>query len=476
MTAKPRRARTFLLAALAWSLGLFTLLRTPWVAERLVLPLTQLQKQAADYYAGSPAVPIAVTAECSGTDALALCLAAILAYPVSRRSRLAAAAGAVALILALNTVRIATLGRAAASPALFRALHLQVWPAILVLAAAAYVFAWMRTATRPDGGSETTGPDDGGLPSLVRRFAPRAAVLLAGFALCGPAIARSETLIAAGAWTASAAAFILTTAGLAARASGNVLATSRGAFMVTPDCLATALVPLYAAAVLTARVTGPRRALALLAGPPLFAALAVARLLLLALPPALAASPLFLVHGFHQIVLAVAIVVLLALWRERAAAGRWPRAARRAAVALAAGGILAVVAGAPLTSAILGVARAAASFAPRTITELTSPGDAQGALAILPAFQAALLLALGMTALVGWRRLLWAFGALLVSQVALLVVLGDATGRAGLETHALLLRAWAVGVPVGLTLAMLRAGSAAAATPVGLRPAADGPR
>lgn len=93
MSAEPRRATKFLLISLGWSLGLFALLRTPWVDERLVLPVTQLQKQAADFYAGSPAVPIAVTQECSGTDVLALCLAAILACPVSWRARLAGATG-----------------------------------------------------------------------------------------------------------------------------------------------------------------------------------------------------------------------------------------------------------------------------------------------------------------------------------------------------------------------------------------------
>ena len=59
--------------------------------------------------------------------------------------------GGVAFVLGLNTVRIATLGHAAASPALFRALHLQVWPAILVLATAGYVFAWMRRALGATG-------------------------------------------------------------------------------------------------------------------------------------------------------------------------------------------------------------------------------------------------------------------------------------------------------------------------------------
>src|SRR6185436_15169023 len=146
MRAEPRRATLFLLAALAWSLGLFALLRSPWVEGRLVLPLTRFQEQAADYYAGRPPVPIAVTLECSGTDVLALCLAAILACPVSWRLRLTGAVGAVVFVLGLNTVRIASLGRAVASPALFETLHLQVWPAVLVLATAGYVFAWMRSA------------------------------------------------------------------------------------------------------------------------------------------------------------------------------------------------------------------------------------------------------------------------------------------------------------------------------------------
>ena len=125
---------------------------------------------------------------------------------------------------------------------------------------------------------------------------------------------------------------------------------------------------------------------------------------------------------------------------------------------------------------MLGAARAVASLAPHTLTELAAPGDAQGALALLPAYQAGLLLALGMTAFAGWRRLLPAFGVLLASQVVFLVVLGELADHAGLVAHALLLRAWAVGVPVVLTLVMLRAGPPAAGTLAPLRPAADGPR
>jgi len=459
---------TFLLAALAWSLGLFAALRLPWVEKRLVVPLTQAQKQAADYYAGSPAVPVVATLECSGTDVLALCLAAILACPVPWRARLAGSAGAVAFILALNTVRIATLGHTAASPDLFRVLHLQVWPAILVLAVAGYVFAWMRQALVRAEQPQGIGDCETALAPLVRRFAPRAAVLLVAFALCGPWIARSDTLLAAGAWLAGAAALVLAAAGLTAAATGNVLATSRGAFIVTPDCLATALVPLYVAAVFTARWTWRARAVALIAAVPLFAGLAMIRLLLLALPPALAASPLFLVHGFHQLVLAVIGVVLLALWTEPPAPRRWARAARRAAAALGAAALLAVIVGGHLTSVVLGGALALAPHAPM---DLTAPGDAQGALALLPAFQAGLLLALGMAAVLGWRRLLSAFALLLASQVGFLVFAGLAD-RGGLVPHALFLRAWAVGVPVVLTMVMLRAGPRA---PAPLRPAADGP-
>ena len=72
----------------------------------------------------------------------------------------------------------------------------------------------------------------------------------------------------------------------------------------------------------------------------------------------------------------------------------------------------------------------------------------------------------------GWRRLLAAFGVLLASQVVFLLALGE-LDHAGFVAHALVLRAWAVGVPVALTLAMLRAGTPAVAP---LRPAADGPR
>jgi exosortase/archaeosortase family protein len=473
--ARPTRATSFLLAALAWSLGLFALLRSPWGERQLVIPLTQLQEQAAEYFAGRPSARVVVTSECSGTDVAALCLAAILACPVPWRTRLAGATGGIALVLALNTLRIATLGRAAASPALLQVLHLQVWPVVLILATAGYVFAWMRWALGARGQAEdgVSGEVDA-FPVIVRRFAPRAAVLLVAFALSAPWIARSRDLVSAGAWTVWSATFLLTGLGVAATASGNMLVTGRGAFVVTPECIATALIPLYVAGVLAARWSWPRRAVALLAALPLFALLAIVRLLVLALPPAIAASPLFLVHGFHQIVLAIVGVVLLALWREPVAGRGWGRAARRAGAALGAAALLAVLLGRALTTVVLGAAGAVASLAPQTLQDLAAPGDAQGALALLPAYQAALLLAIGVIALPGWRRFAVALGLLLASQVVLFAALGALAAGAGLVAHALLLRGWAVAVPLVLALVLWRAGPPSAQNLLPLPPVAHG--
>jgi hypothetical protein len=125
---------------------------------------------------------------------------------------------------------------------------------------------------------------------------------------------------------------------------------------------------------------------------------------------------------------------------------------------------------------VLGAAGAVASLDPRTLTELAAPGDAQGALALLPAYQAGLLVAIGLTVLPGWGRFLTAFGLLLASQVLLLAVLGELAAHAGLVAHALLLRAWAVAVPVVLALVLWRAAPAPVRALPPLRPAADGPQ
>ena len=70
-----------------------------------------------------------------------------------------------------------------------------------------------------------------------------------------------------------------------------MLSTGRGGFLVTQECISTPLIPVYLAAVCVyARAWRPRM-LGILAAAPLFVGLGIARLLVVALPPALIGSP-----------------------------------------------------------------------------------------------------------------------------------------------------------------------------------------
>ena len=83
-TARGRAdAVKFALRGVAWSLGLFGLLRLNWTELHGVLPFTRAQAAVAVGLFGPSALPVEVTLACSGADALALCLGAILAYPVT---------------------------------------------------------------------------------------------------------------------------------------------------------------------------------------------------------------------------------------------------------------------------------------------------------------------------------------------------------------------------------------------------------
>ncbi len=455
MRSRFSAAARFPLRAVGFSLGLFGLLRSGWVEGHLILPLTRFQQTAAEFYAGKPTAPINVTAECSGTDVLALCLAAILAWPATWRARLSGAVGGIGLILTLNTIRIGSLGQAAASPALFETLHLQIWPVILMIATSLYAFFWMRGARRTDvSGHDAASPGLSFWSPSARRFTFLAALLLVAFAFCGPWIASSETLFAAGAWTAGEAALLLGVFGVAATAWGNVLATNQGAFMVTPECLATALVPLYIAAVLAAPLAWPRRLLALVMAPILFAGLAIARLLLLALPPVVAASPLVLVHGFHQLVLGVLLVTFFA-WRASVTRSSEPGpVARRTLAALGAGLLFAILLGEGLTGVVSGFARAVAPAAVQSFADIRGLDDIQGALASLVPFQASLLVALAVAMAPPRRQVIGSCASLFVAQIVFVMIVGELALRSGEIPHALLLRAWAVGLPVGLMLVL----------------------
>jgi exosortase/archaeosortase family protein len=421
----------------AGSLGLFGVLRLGWTEAHVVLPLTRVQGALAVGLFGTPALPVVVTLACSGADALALCVGAVLAYPVRWRARLAGAAGGIALILFLNTLRIGTLGLVVASPGWFDALHVYIWPAVLTLAIAGYVFTWMRLAEGSSGKhlviSRFQSPLATARPALQpsHRFIVLTAIFLIAFAATSPLYLESPQVLALGGVIASAAAAILGGIGVSAQAASNVLSTPRGAFIVTQECISTPLIPVYLAAVCAYSTTWRRMALGVLATLPLFTALGIARLLVVALPDAVMASPIFLVHAFYQLLLGAVIVFLAAMWRHGG----------KAAPAYAAAGMLAGV----LFVFLLGP----------VYTRLVTPqagavlDDPQGAIAFLPAFQVGLYLALWVAAFAaaGWTRFIAGLGILALTQVTGLLAL-HALAVAGMAAHVRDVRGWAVAGPV----------------------------
>lgn len=419
--AGPLPSARFVLSAIAGSLALFGALRLPWTEALLLLPLTRAQGILAERLFGAPSLPLQVTLECSGAEVLALCVGAVLAYPVRWRARLAGAAGGIGLILLLNTIRIGTLGLVVASPVWFNRLHLYLWPTFLTLVVAGYVFTWMALADRSD---RAASPATAAFPVL-------AAVFLIVFAVTSPLYLESPAVVALGGVIATAAAALLSGIGLSAYAVANVLVTSRGAFLVTQECISTPLIPIYLAAV-GAYAANWRWLLAgVVATVPLFTFLGIARLLVVALPAALVASPSFLVHAFYQLLLAAVVVVAAAVWRH----GRHA-ALPLAATGLAAGGVsvtLLTMASAPLA----------------TTSWFTALDDPQGAILFMPAFQVGLYLALWAAAftMVRWTRVVAGLGLLAVTQVAVLLAL-EALTLAGYPAQVRDIRAWAVAAPV----------------------------
>jgi exosortase/archaeosortase family protein len=441
----------FALAGVAWSLGLFGLLRLNWTEVHAVLPFTRVQAAAAVGLFGPAALPVEVTLACSGADAIALCLGAVLAYPVSWRTRLAGAGAGVGLILGLNIVRIGTLGLAAASPEWFNALHVYLWPALLTLAITGYVFAWMRLAdtarqappsslatatTRPTPPSPSATARQAPQPS--RRFILLAVAFLLLFTAASPLYLQSAGVLALAGFIARAAAAILGVVGVGAYALANVLWTPRGSFIVTQECVSTPLIPVYLAAVCAHSTTWRRLILGVLATAPLFIALGIVRLLVVALPDAVTASPLFLVHAFYQLLLGAVAVFLAARWRHG-------RAAPRHALVGVLVGVLFVEFLGPFYTRLV------------TYPAGLPIDDPQGAIAFLPAFQVGLYLALWVAAFVavGWRRFLTGLAALQLTQTAVLLALYALASPSALTAHVRDVRGWAVAGPLLIVAAVV---------------------
>lgn len=423
----------FALRAAAWSLGFFGLLRLEWFASHVLLPVTRAQGAVAVGLLGTPAMPIEVTLACSGAEALALCLGTILAYPVTWRARLVGAAGGAAFILSLNTLRIGTLGQAAASPQWFDILHLYVWPATLLIAIALYVFAWMRFSDR----APRVSPDGWRLQP-TRRFVVLTLALLVIFAAAAPWYLESTRVLALAAFIARAAAAILGAAGITAHVASNVLWTPRGGFLVTQECIATPLLPVYVAAICTYVTTWRWRMLGAAAAIPLFIALGIARLLVVALPE-MVASPLFFVHAFYQLLLGAVVIFVAALWRH----GRG-RAIAHAAAGIVVGVLFVYLLGPVYTRTV----------SPETVWTLDDP---QGAIAFLPAFQIALYLGLWVAAFaaVGWRRFVAGLAVLGLTQSAGLLALHSLAIHAGMTAHVRDVRGWAIAGPVLIFAAVM---------------------
>ena len=426
-----------------------------------MLPLTLLQAALAAQLIGAPTMSVEVTLACSGADAMALCLAAVLAYPVTWRTRLAGAAGGAALILCLNTLRIGTLGRVAASPTWFHTLHVYVWPAVLTLAIAGYVFAWMRLADRRPTITSHGPPAVAALsataslaeaqrrrrlaPQPSRRFVGLTGAFLLVFLAASPIYLESSAVFALAGFIAGAAAATLSAIGVSAHAAANVLWTPRGGFLVTQECISTPLIPVYLAAICTYSPTWRRLILGVLATLPLFIGLGIARLLVVALPDVVA-SPLFLVHAFYQLLLGAVVVFVAALWRHGG----------RSAPGYALVGIVAGV----LIVHWLG------PFSTRVVAyQAGAPlDDPQGAIALLPAFQVGLYLALWVAAfgasVANWRRFLIGLAALGLTQTAGLLALQALASHAGLTAHVRDVRGWAVAGPVLIFAAVVNVAQA----------------
>ena len=431
-----------------WSLALFGLFRLPWVGAHVFLPATQLQAVAGVALLGPSMLPIEATLACSGADALALCLAAIAAYPTAWGARAAGAAAGIVAIVALNILRIGTLGRAAASPEWFHALHVYVWPLVLTIAIAGIVFVWMHAADghRLPGGeaSRPTAPDPPAGSPVPLVFSVRFALVAVGclvlFTLASPLYLESRRVLALAVLVARAAAFLLRGVGVDATAAAGILATPGGAFLVTQECIATPLIPIYVAAVLVSARGWGRVALWTAAGLPLFIALGIARLLVVAVPAGMDRPPAFLIHAFSQIALAAGLVCVAARWRYGTGARTYARAAGALLVAV----LFVRLLGRPYTAAIL-------QFSPAPVA------DAQGALLFLPAFQFALFLALWVAAFVpsGWTRFLCGASLLVAIQIAVGAGVQWLVVHAGVAPLVRDVRAWALAGPILIIAAVI---------------------
>ena len=437
----------FALTAGAWFIGLFGLMRLGWVERQLLVPFAQLQERVADQLTGAPTDAVYVDASCSGGDAMALCLGAVLAFPAPWSARLRGAGIGLLVITSFNIVRIGNLSLLGDNLPLLDLLHVYIWPAILIVVAVAYVYAWMRRQMGPavhgagsDPGAAWHGP--------ARRFLLLTVVGTVAYFAAAAWVYESALLRTLGVWVAMTSAGVLAAFGVSATASGNIVTTTHGAFIVTQECIATPLIPVYLAGALAVPLARWRRVAALGAAPAIFFLLGVARLLVLALPTTLVASHTVAIHAFSQVLVAGLLVAGLAGLSARSV-GR-PHPTRRVVGAIGVGIVATLVVG-PLWSGLLYQAvdggQVLVQHGGHRVVD-----DPQGALAILPALQLGLCAA--CWAAIGWRgpwrRLVLGIVGLAGLQLTVLLVLGELSHHMGFAPHVSLIRAWGVVAPLAV--------------------------
>ncbi len=444
----------FTLTIGAWFVGLFGLMRLPWVERNLLTPFAEVQQEVADQLTGSPSDLVYADASCSGGDPMALCMGAIFAFPATWGARLRGVAAGLTLITAVNVVRIGNLRVIAENRPLLDLLHNYVWPAVLILVSALFVYVWMgrqgfaASGGRPAGGIGAAGGGAAAAGGLVlagraRRFALLSVLLVAAYFATAPFFYDSPAVDVIAGWIALAGGAILAAAGTATYVTGAVIRSDHGAFIVTQECIFTPLIPLYLAGAFAAPLGRRSRAAALIATPFVFFGLGVARLLVLAVPAAVVGSYVVAIHAFSQTLVAVLLVAAAAFWT----AGGGRRAAARTALAVGVGAVAAFAA-APVLGAVVGGAaealRAAAGHAGHRFA------DEQGAWAILPAFQVGLFAALWVACAGGrrgWRRALAGLAGVVLAQAVLGAPVDELAHHYGFDPHVGLLRGWALALP-----------------------------
>jgi len=445
----------FLLKAAFWVIVLFALVRIGWVQQHVLLPFAGFQGRVACALAGTSPDSVFVGLSCTGADPMALVVGAVLAFPVSWRQRLTGCALGLAVILILNTVRIGTLSLVVDRRELFQLLHVYVWPAVLIVAAAGYVFSWMGRSLRAPEGARTSRPATlpfGELSTFSRkatlRFLGLTSLFVLVFYLGYRTWMSSAVVLEVARWATAIAGFVMALFGLPAQVTQNSLKTAHGVWIVTQSCVVTPLLPVYLAGALVLPATVGRRIVAALATLPLFLLLGSVRLLVLAVPAALVGSHVTAVHAFYQTLAAALVVAWLALRTRR---GETPWTRTTACLQSLAAGIACALAVGMIGRAWLWPAaerlRATAHLGHAWI-------DGQGALALLPAFQLGLWVSLWFALQRSFRdrAFLHGLAVLAATQAVLLIGLGELAVHASVAVPVTVIRAISLVVPIGLAL------------------------